>query len=177
MHYTHIFDFSLWNDHHIHEPKAAKDGIAANGLCDHYISSPPLHGSLYGNDVHNETYKNIYNKLQFQIAISLFCCYLGEDFASMFLITFNQMPWVSDLSTIVVPSWVLLWASKTIRGLVAKEIRLSKWPLCGPTLAKISSDSSVTKTAKTVQVKGHNLTLSPHMGSRATTPTYNAWMT
>ncbi|KAI1701446.1 hypothetical protein Ddc_17612 [Ditylenchus destructor] len=116
----------------------------------------------------------------YMIAICLFCCYLGEDFFPMFLTTFNQMPWVSDLTTIVVPSWVLLWASKTIRGLVAKEIRLSKWPLCGSALAKISPESSVTKTAKTIHVKGPHLapsSKSPHLGSRATTPTYNAWMT
>ncbi|KAI1695323.1 hypothetical protein Ddc_21314 [Ditylenchus destructor] len=77
----------------------------------------------------------------YMIAIYVFCCMMGMD--SMFLATFNQLPWVSDFSTIVVPSWVLLWASNTIRALMIKELRLEKWPLVGNVVVKIHKQTTV----------------------------------
>ncbi|KAI1694357.1 srg family chemoreceptor domain-containing protein [Ditylenchus destructor] len=71
----------------------------------------------------------------YMIAI-LFCCIFGDGWDFMFLATLNQLPWISDFSTIVVPSWVLLWASNTIRELVTKELRLQEWPMIGQMLLK-----------------------------------------
>ncbi|KAI1699506.1 serpentine type 7TM GPCR chemoreceptor srv domain-containing protein [Ditylenchus destructor] len=42
------------------------------------------------------------------------------DLQLLFLSTFNQLPWVNDLTTIVVPSWVLLWACTDIRRIILK---------------------------------------------------------
>ncbi|KAI1731306.1 hypothetical protein Ddc_00112 [Ditylenchus destructor] len=74
----------------------------------------------------------------------LFCCIFGEGWSFMFLATFNQLPWVSDFSTIVLPSWVLLWASNTIRELIIKELRIGKWPLCGHMLIQNQPGTTVT---------------------------------
>ncbi|KAI1698290.1 srg family chemoreceptor domain-containing protein [Ditylenchus destructor] len=71
----------------------------------------------------------------YMIAI-LFCCIFRVGWDFMFLATLNQLPWISDFSTIVVPSWLLLWASNTIRELVTKELRLQEWPLIGQMLLK-----------------------------------------
>ncbi|KAI1721953.1 srg family chemoreceptor domain-containing protein [Ditylenchus destructor] len=43
---------------------------------------------------------------------------------NLFLITFNQMPWINDLATIVVPSWCMLWASADVRTLVFDALGL-----------------------------------------------------
>ncbi|KAI1703018.1 serpentine type 7TM GPCR chemoreceptor srv domain-containing protein [Ditylenchus destructor] len=78
----------------------------------------------------------------YMIAIYVFCCMMDMD--SLFLATFNQLPWVSDFSTIVVPAWVLLWASNTIRALMLKELRLEKWPLVGKLVVNIHKQTTVT---------------------------------
>ncbi|KAI1709883.1 hypothetical protein Ddc_13709 [Ditylenchus destructor] len=44
---------------------------------------------------------------------------------NLFLITFNQMPWINDLATIVVPSWCMLWASADVRALVFDALGLT----------------------------------------------------
>ncbi|KAI1703690.1 srg family chemoreceptor domain-containing protein [Ditylenchus destructor] len=78
----------------------------------------------------------------YMIAIYVFCCMMDMD--SLFLATFNQLPWVSDFSTIVVPAWVLLWASNKIRALMIKELRLEKWPLVGKLVVNIQKQTTIT---------------------------------
>ncbi|KAI1700609.1 hypothetical protein Ddc_18010 [Ditylenchus destructor] len=38
--------------------------------------------------------------------------------STLFLATFNQLGWVSDISSIVIPSWLILWASTLLRQMV-----------------------------------------------------------
>ncbi|KAI1703679.1 hypothetical protein DdX_14731 [Ditylenchus destructor] len=84
----------------------------------------------------------------YMIAIYVFCCMMGMD--SWFLGTLNQLPWVSDFSTVMVPSWVILWASNKIRALMIKELRIEKWPLVGKLVVNIQ------KQTKLVAVFGNN---------------------
>uniref|UniRef100_A0A914HP03 Serpentine receptor class gamma n=1 Tax=Globodera rostochiensis TaxID=31243 RepID=A0A914HP03_GLORO len=37
------------------------------------------------------------------------------------LANFNQSPWVNDLTTVVIPAWLLLWASTKMREIVVKK--------------------------------------------------------
>uniref|UniRef100_A0A183C1G9 7TM_GPCR_Srx domain-containing protein n=1 Tax=Globodera pallida TaxID=36090 RepID=A0A183C1G9_GLOPA len=39
----------------------------------------------------------------------------------LFLANFNQCPWVNDLATVVIPAWLLLWASTKMRQIIAKK--------------------------------------------------------
>uniref|UniRef100_A0A914IGD0 Serpentine receptor class gamma n=1 Tax=Globodera rostochiensis TaxID=31243 RepID=A0A914IGD0_GLORO len=41
----------------------------------------------------------------------------------LFLANFNQYPWVNDLATVVIPAWLLLWASTKMREIVVKKIK------------------------------------------------------
>ncbi|KAI1706690.1 srg family chemoreceptor domain-containing protein [Ditylenchus destructor] len=48
------------------------------------------------------------------------CVIIGASTTKLFLTTFNQSPWINDLSTIAVPAWLMLWASTMVRTLVAE---------------------------------------------------------
>ncbi|KAI1698389.1 srg family chemoreceptor domain-containing protein [Ditylenchus destructor] len=70
-------------------------------------------------------------QLFFAICMTLIhvaCCVLGEGWDRLFFSAFYQLPWVNDFSHIVVPSWVLLWASEPIRRLTKKELGIDKLP-------------------------------------------------
>ncbi|KAI1700610.1 srg family chemoreceptor domain-containing protein [Ditylenchus destructor] len=41
----------------------------------------------------------------------------------LFFATLNQLPWVSDFSTIVVPAWLILWASTLLRQILMDSMR------------------------------------------------------
>ncbi|KAL3071597.1 hypothetical protein niasHT_031961 [Heterodera trifolii] len=45
----------------------------------------------------------------------------SEENQLLFLANFNQYPWVNDLSTIVIPAWLLLWASSKMRKIMHKK--------------------------------------------------------
>ncbi|KAL3068701.1 hypothetical protein niasHT_032117 [Heterodera trifolii] len=45
----------------------------------------------------------------------------SEENQLLFLANFNQYPWVNDLSSIVVPAWLLLWASSKMRKIMHKK--------------------------------------------------------
>uniref|UniRef100_A0A914HU60 Serpentine receptor class gamma n=1 Tax=Globodera rostochiensis TaxID=31243 RepID=A0A914HU60_GLORO len=44
----------------------------------------------------------------------------------LFLANFNQYPWVNDLSTVVIPAWLLLWASTKMQQIVVKKIKFMR---------------------------------------------------
>ncbi|KAL3088051.1 hypothetical protein niasHS_009337 [Heterodera schachtii] len=39
----------------------------------------------------------------------------------LFIANFNQYPWVNDLATVVIPAWLLLWASSKMREILAEK--------------------------------------------------------
>lgn len=46
-----------------------------------------------------------------------------EENNNMFLAAYNHYYWISDCATIVVPSWLLLWASSKVRNVIRACIR------------------------------------------------------
>ncbi|KAL3092539.1 hypothetical protein niasHS_007748 [Heterodera schachtii] len=42
---------------------------------------------------------------------------------TLYVANFNQYPWVNDLSTVVIPAWLLLWASSKLRQIIAKKLQ------------------------------------------------------
>ncbi|KAI1705894.1 srg family chemoreceptor domain-containing protein [Ditylenchus destructor] len=52
----------------------------------------------------------------------------GSDISrdALFFSTFNQLPWLSDLGTIAIPAWTLLWASSAVRREVVTIVGLKK---------------------------------------------------
>ncbi|KAI3410990.1 hypothetical protein GPALN_003074 [Globodera pallida] len=46
----------------------------------------------------------------------------------LFVANFNQYPWVNDLATVVIPAWLLLWASTKMREIVVKKIKFIPFP-------------------------------------------------
>ncbi|KAI1696378.1 serpentine type 7TM GPCR chemoreceptor srv domain-containing protein [Ditylenchus destructor] len=48
---------------------------------------------------------------------------------NLFLATLNQFPWVNDLSTLVVPSWFLIWASSKIKTPIYRIFKVDRWPV------------------------------------------------
>ncbi|KAI1700654.1 srg family chemoreceptor domain-containing protein [Ditylenchus destructor] len=75
--------------------------------------------------------------------IHVACCILGAGWDYLFLSTFNQLPWVNDLATIVVPAWALLWASEPIRRLTKKELGMDKLPSAKTTAISVVPTSNV----------------------------------
>ncbi|KAI1694349.1 srg family chemoreceptor domain-containing protein [Ditylenchus destructor] len=69
------------------------------------------------------------------------CCVLGEGWDRLFFSAFYQLPWVNDLSHIVVPSWVLLWASEPIRTLAMKELGINKLPFANRSTISVVAPS------------------------------------
>ncbi|KAL3109502.1 hypothetical protein niasHT_016125 [Heterodera trifolii] len=55
-----------------------------------------------------------------------------EQTDTLYLANFNQYPWVNDLSTVVIPSWLLLWASSKLREIFF--IKLKKIPIFAPNI-------------------------------------------
>uniref|UniRef100_A0A915DVP9 Serpentine receptor class gamma n=1 Tax=Ditylenchus dipsaci TaxID=166011 RepID=A0A915DVP9_9BILA len=41
----------------------------------------------------------------------------------LFLSTFNQYPWLTDLCTVAMPAWLLLWASQPVRRLMKQRLK------------------------------------------------------
>uniref|UniRef100_A0A914ICS5 Serpentine receptor class gamma n=1 Tax=Globodera rostochiensis TaxID=31243 RepID=A0A914ICS5_GLORO len=60
---------------------------------------------------------NRYSLLQKWFGITL------EQNDILFLANFNQYPWVNDLATVVIPAWLLLWASNKMREILVKKIK------------------------------------------------------
>ncbi|KAL3121925.1 hypothetical protein niasHT_003357 [Heterodera trifolii] len=49
----------------------------------------------------------------------------SEQNDTLFFANFNQNPWVNDLSTVVIPAWLLLWCSSKVREIIAKKLKFS----------------------------------------------------
>ncbi|KAI1707648.1 srg family chemoreceptor domain-containing protein [Ditylenchus destructor] len=75
--------------------------------------------------------------------IHVACCILGAGWDQLFLSTFNQLPWVNDFSTIVVPAWVMLWASEPMRRLTKKELGIDKLPFAKKTIISVAPTTTV----------------------------------
>ncbi|KAL3125951.1 hypothetical protein niasHT_005084 [Heterodera trifolii] len=43
----------------------------------------------------------------------------------LFFANFNQNPWVNDLSTVVIPAWLLLWCSSKLREIIDKKLKFA----------------------------------------------------
>ncbi|KAL3070696.1 hypothetical protein niasHS_016970 [Heterodera schachtii] len=46
-----------------------------------------------------------------------------EQTDTLYLANFNQYPWVNDLSTVVIPAWLLLWASSKLREIMLMKFK------------------------------------------------------
>ncbi|KAI1698446.1 srg family chemoreceptor domain-containing protein [Ditylenchus destructor] len=70
--------------------------------------------------------------VQFISAIHTILIYIAANSIDyLYLSTVNQSGWISDISTIVVPSWFLLWASSGVKEAIYKAFKVHKWPLIG----------------------------------------------
>ncbi|KAL3071066.1 hypothetical protein niasHT_033206 [Heterodera trifolii] len=49
----------------------------------------------------------------------------SEQNDTLFFANFNQNPWINDLSTLVIPAWLLLWCSSKLREIIAKKLKFS----------------------------------------------------
>ncbi|KAL3102845.1 hypothetical protein niasHT_027743 [Heterodera trifolii] len=49
----------------------------------------------------------------------------SEQNFTLFFANLNQYPWVNDLSTVVIPAWLLLWCSSTLREIIAKNLKFA----------------------------------------------------
>ncbi|KAL3121928.1 hypothetical protein niasHT_003360 [Heterodera trifolii] len=49
----------------------------------------------------------------------------SEQNDTLFFANFNQNPWINDLSTVVIPAWLLLWCSSKLREIIAKKLKFS----------------------------------------------------
>ncbi|KAI3408188.1 hypothetical protein GPALN_012034 [Globodera pallida] len=78
----------------------------------------------------------------------------------LFLANFNQYPWVNDLSTVVIPAWLLLWASTKMHEIVVKKIKI-KFMRCserhGVVVVPVTNVVSVTATQFPVTTLTRNL--------------------
>jgi hypothetical protein len=68
-----------------------------------------------------------------------------------FLSVYNQYPWVNDLSTVAIPSWLLLWASSLMRKEVLKLISWHKMP-CVKVRGATDSSQQLQWTDPTVEL-------------------------
>jgi hypothetical protein len=56
-----------------------------------------------------------------------------EDSTTLLLVVNTQYPWIVDVCTVVLPSWLLLWASQNFRHQLLVDF-MPKW-MCGGSLA------------------------------------------
>ncbi|KAI1696379.1 srg family chemoreceptor domain-containing protein [Ditylenchus destructor] len=106
-----------------------------------------------------DTARNMQREIESRLTIYAFVTFAAQLFYSLFwilaysstmiasrdnifLATINQGPWVADLCTLVLPAWVLIWASSKIKTPVYRIFKVNRWPLVG-NRAKVDSQQSV----------------------------------
>ncbi|KAI1707000.1 srg family chemoreceptor domain-containing protein [Ditylenchus destructor] len=90
---------------------------------------------------------------QFIMAIYSIFIYLAANTATrdhMFLAVANQFSWVNDLSTLVLPAWMLIWASSKVRYSLYSIFSVDQWVFVGR-LVQMHSHVSVIKVTTRVQ--------------------------
>ncbi|KAL3121570.1 hypothetical protein niasHT_009047 [Heterodera trifolii] len=68
----------------------------------------------------------------------------------LFFANFNQNPWVNDLSTVVIPACLLLWASSKLREIIAKKLKIGN----KKSTNTIHVHQIMTVSARTQQING-----------------------